>query len=133
VRYRAVPMTDPRITERLDRQLALRAAVLLDAIRCLVDAPNTREQAFARLAAWRWVRSRDSQAPFSFENICESLDFEPRRVRQAILKDWNDEVPKGDQPMALSIRRASVARVVRRRLGRAPSPTPGGLSRRSSA
>jgi hypothetical protein len=121
-------MTDPRITERLDRQLALRAAVLLDAIRCLADPPNNREQAFARLAAWRWVRSRDAQAPFSFENVCESLGFDPRRVRQVVLRDWN-----GEPTSAPAIRRASVARVVRRRLGRAPSPTPGGLSRRRSA
>jgi hypothetical protein len=125
-------MTDPRITERLDRQLALRAAVLLDAIRCLVDTPNNREQAFARLAAWRWVRSRDAQAPFSFENVCESLGFDPRRVRQVILREWNGE-PTGEPTTVPSIRRASVARVVRRRLGRAPSPTPGGLSRRRSA
>jgi hypothetical protein len=122
-------MTDPRITERLDRQLALRAAVLLDAIRCLLDTPSTREQAFTRLAAWRWIRSRDARAPFSFENVCESLGFDPRRVRQVILKDWNS----AEQPSSQAIRRGSVARVVRRRLGRAPSPTPGGLPRRRSA
>lgn len=121
-------MTDPLITERLDRQLALRAAVLLDAIRCLLDPPTTRQQAFARLAAWRWVRRQDAQAPFSFENVCESLGFDPRRVRQVILRQWN-----GEQTSTPSIRRASVARVVRSHLGRAPSPTPGGLSRRRSA
>lgn len=125
-------MTDPRIAERLDRQLALRAAVLLDAIRCLLDTPSNREQAFARLAAWRWIRSKDARAPFSFENVCESLGFDPRRVRQVILKDW-DAPDSGDPDTPQAIRRGRVARVVRRRLGRAPSPTPGGLPRRRSA
>ncbi|TMB19559.1 MAG: hypothetical protein E6J71_10695 [Deltaproteobacteria bacterium] len=45
------------------------------------------------------------RAPFSFTNVCESLDFNPPRVRQVLLS-W----AMGNQVPALAIRRPSVAR-----------------------
>jgi len=89
--------------ERIDRQLALRSAVLIDAIRCLIE-PH-RNRSLEREAALRWIRSRDVRAPFSFTNVCESLDFNPPRVRQVLLS-W----AMGNQVPALAIRRPSVAR-----------------------
>ena len=70
--------------ETLARERALRAAVLIDAIRCLVGAGGGRERR-SRQTAMRWVTSRDDRSPFSFNNVCESLGFEPGRIRRLLL------------------------------------------------
>jgi hypothetical protein len=75
---------EPPTPEALARERALRAAVLIDAIRCLVASPGLRER-HSRQAAVRWVSSRDVHSPFSFQNVCESLGFEPGRVRRVLL------------------------------------------------
>ena len=67
--------------ESLARQRALRAAVLIDAIRCLVGAAGTRGGR-AQQSALRWILSRDGRAPFSFHNVCEA----PVRLRRSILE-----------------------------------------------
>jgi len=72
-------------TERLARERALRAAVLIDAVRCLVGAGGVRERR-ARQSALRWLLSRDTQAPFSFYNVCEALGLDPSRLRRALLE-----------------------------------------------
>lgn len=71
--------------ESIARQRALRAAVLIDAIRCLVGAPRIRERP-ARQSALRWILSRDAMAPFSFNNVCEVLGFDPSRLRRSLLE-----------------------------------------------
>ena len=91
------------MAERIDRQLALRTAVLIDAIRCLIEPHSNRS--FEREASLRWIRSRDVKAPFSFTNVCESLSFNPPRVRQVLLS-W----AMGTRAPTLAIRRRSVAR-----------------------
>jgi len=90
------------MAERIDRQLALRTAVLIDAIRCLIEPRN---RSLEREASLRWIRSRDVKAPFSFTNVCESLGFNPSRVRQVLLS-W----AMGNRAPSLAIRRRSVAR-----------------------
>jgi len=70
--------------EVLCRQRALRAAILIDAVRCLVGVPGGRDR-LARRAAARWVLSRDTKFAFSFHNVCESLGFDPSRVRRLLL------------------------------------------------
>jgi transcription initiation factor TFIIIB Brf1 subunit/transcription initiation factor TFIIB len=37
-------------------------------------------------AAATYVASRDRQWPFSFENLCEALSLEPRRLRRVVRK-----------------------------------------------
>jgi hypothetical protein len=69
--------------ESLARERALRAAVLIDAIRCLVGAGGRERR--SRQAAMRWITSRDDRSPFSFANVCESLGFEPGRIRRLLL------------------------------------------------
>ena len=91
------------MAERIDRQLALRTAVLIDAIRCLIEPRN---RSLEREASLRWIRSRDVRAPFSFTNVCESLGFNPPRVRQVLLS-W----ATGNRVPALAIRRRGVARL----------------------
>jgi hypothetical protein len=70
--------------ESIARQRALRAAVLIDAIRCLVGAARIREHP-ARQPALRWILSRDVKAPFSFNNVCEALGLDPSRLRRSLL------------------------------------------------
>lgn len=71
--------------ESIARQRALRAAVLIDAIRCLVGAARMRERR-ARQSALRWILSRDAKAPFSFSNVCEALSLDPSRLRRSLLE-----------------------------------------------
>ena len=69
--------------ERL-RQRAIRAAVLIEAIRCLVGAARIHERPACQ-SARRWIRSRDTEAPSSFNNICEALALDPSRLRRSLL------------------------------------------------
>ena len=79
------PGADRTLTEEdLSRQRALRAAVLIDAVRCVVGVAAHRERR-CRQNAVRWILSRDTRAPFSFHNVCESLGFEPARIRRMLL------------------------------------------------
>jgi len=62
--------------------LALRLAVLEDAIRCLLTSGGPR-----RLAreAEDWIRAVDHEWPMSFHNVCEALGIEPGKLRAALL------------------------------------------------
>jgi len=71
--------------ESFARERALRAAVLIDAIRCLVGVAGAREER-ARQSALRWILSRDTRAPFSFHNVCEALGLDPVRLRRSLLE-----------------------------------------------
>ena len=75
---------DIRTAESIVRQRALRAAVLIDAIRCLVAAARMRKRP-ARQPELRWILSRDAKAPFSFNNVCEALGLDPSRLRRSLL------------------------------------------------
>ena len=75
---------DGLTAETLARERALRAAVLIDAVRCLLGVTGLRERR-SRQTAMRWVLSHDTRSPFSFHNVCESLGFEPARVRRLLL------------------------------------------------
>jgi hypothetical protein len=70
--------------EDLARQRALRAAVLIDAVRCVVGVAVHRDRR-SRQSAVRWILSRDTRSPFSFYNVCESLGFEPVRIRRLLV------------------------------------------------
>ena len=89
--------------ESIARQRALRAAVLIDAIRCLVGAARMRERR-ARQSALLWILSRDAKAPFSFNNVCEALGLDPSRLRRSLLEPafGADSVPRvalgGERP-----------------------------------
>ena len=92
--------------ESLARQRALRAAVLIDAIRCLVGAAGMRGRR-ARQSALRWILSCDAKAPFSFNNVCEELGLDPSRLRRSLLKPavGADGVPRialgGERPAGM--------------------------------
>ena len=39
----------------------------------------------AHKSARRWVLDRDTKAPYSFDNICETLGLDPSRLRRSLL------------------------------------------------
>ncbi len=91
---------DGLTAERLVRQRALRAAILIDAVRCVMGAPGTHEPG-TRRAAVRWVISRDTTAPFSFHNVCESLGFDPSRIRDVLMTPFAGT----ERPLRIAVRR----------------------------
>jgi hypothetical protein len=64
----------------------LMAAVLEDAVRELVRPGGTWYGARARrrAEAEMWFESDDVAWPFSFVNVCEALDLDPRDVRSHV-------------------------------------------------
>jgi hypothetical protein len=69
----------------MSRQRALRAAVLIDAIRCLVGPGRMRDRR-AHQTALGWILSRDAKAPFSFDNVCDALGLNSLRLRRSLLE-----------------------------------------------
>ena len=92
---------DPHSSECLSRQRALRAAVLIDALRCLKGAPGAYDRT-TRQAAYRWVMSHDARGPFSFVNVCETLGFDPSRLRRALFQPSFPVVV--DEPTLIAVR-----------------------------
>ena len=61
---------------------ALMLAVLQDAIHCL-EAP--RREARAARETEAWIRSDDQEWPFSFLNLCASLEIDAAQLRRELL------------------------------------------------
>ena len=69
------------------RMQNLMLAILEDGIRCLT-VTDGGSSVHARLEARRaesWIRSRDRSWPFSFDNVCIALSFDPSWLREKIL------------------------------------------------
>jgi hypothetical protein len=74
----------------------LMIAVLKDAVDCFqncVLAQNPREQELLRQEE-EWFLEKDSKEPFSFENICETLQLDPDYLRQGLMS-WKKAKLKG--------------------------------------
>ena len=67
----------------LDGERALMFAVLVDALDTYVKTRTARGH--RKRAEFNevdgWIRSRTTDSPFAFENICESLDLNPDAIR----------------------------------------------------
>jgi hypothetical protein len=63
-------------------------AVLSDAVDIVMTAPGStnvrRRMLFHETVAW--IRSDDREWPYSFLNLCESLGFEPGRLRAGLAR-----------------------------------------------
>lgn len=69
------------LAERLSREERLRAAVLIDAIRCLQHRGRRR----LRQRVISWITARNDTSPFSFVEVCDALQLSAARVRRAML------------------------------------------------
>ena len=80
-------MKTTRANTHIQDQHELAASVLKQAqydLRRFYAAPSAIERELY-LDAYRWVMSDDSSWPFSFLNICESLNLVPEDVRQDLV------------------------------------------------
>jgi hypothetical protein len=66
-------------------ELALRLAILQDAIRCLAAESEFSCARRDRREAARWIAADDASWPFSFVNVCEALDMDAGRLRRVLL------------------------------------------------
>ncbi len=76
--------------ERVDQpEIRLMLAVMEDAVATYQRYASETGRRSRRLfeEAERWINSTDTAWPYSFENICEALRFEPETVRRG-LRDW---------------------------------------------
>ncbi len=83
-----------RFQEKYRGEIALRHAILGDAIRCFLGERWERWQNRTQIAqeAETWLFSDDTAWPFSFMNICELLDLNPTSLR-AHLRRWQQSSP----------------------------------------
>ena len=72
----------------LSPQKRLMLAVLEDAIECFWKYARARDGRSERLflEAEEWILEQNSDWPFSFENICEALNLDPKYLRRGLLK-----------------------------------------------
>jgi len=87
--------------------MRLMGAVLADAVRSFqrnfgAQAWSSRHE-FSE--ARRWLFDTKEEGPFSFEDVCEALDIDPRRLRELITR-WEKNKRPGDKPRM--IRRSAV-------------------------
>jgi hypothetical protein len=75
----------------LNPEQLLMLAVLEDAIICFQDhvAATCKRKHLLHLEAEQWIFDEDKSYLFSFENICDSLSFEPTYLRQGLVR-WKE-------------------------------------------
>jgi hypothetical protein len=73
----------------LEGEKRLVLSVLKDAIDCFmkcIDSSTRRGQRLFREAE-HWIIIKDKKSAFSFDNVCEMLDFDPEYMRRG-LRNW---------------------------------------------
>lgn len=83
----------------IDRpEIRLMLAVMEDAVatyqRFLTQPKRSNQRQFDEVRSW--IRSEDTTWPYSFDNICSALQFEPEIVRRG-LQTW-EEKPEQHKP-----------------------------------
>jgi len=94
---------DPHFPEVLLRELRLRAAVLVDAIRCLEPSPDAYQRKLTRHAR-RWFLNTEANQPFSFVGICDALGLEPARIRRTLRHLLRAAAPANDAAQRSALR-----------------------------
>ena len=90
----------PRCDSDFSPEKALMLAILEDAIRCFQEYFRTtraRPRMLSRQAE-RWIRTRDWNWPFSFNNVCESLSLNPDSLRVELLNPRSTDGPPKPRP-----------------------------------
>jgi hypothetical protein len=106
-----------KMNEALEPIKRLMLAVLTDAVRCYqvgADAQNiSRRRAFRETE--EWLFRTNSDGPFSFENVCCTLDIAPDYLRDALHK-WQTRRARGvhvaavrRSPVVMSVRQMTTA------------------------
>jgi hypothetical protein len=75
----------------LEPEKVLMLAVLEDAIVCFQDNLNAtcKRKQTLHLDAEQWILDQDKSYLFSFENICEALNFDPAYLREGLVS-WKE-------------------------------------------
>lgn len=70
----------------VDSERSLMLAVLRDAVECHMKYAHSRNPKTRELfeESHEWIYSRESDWPFSFENICETLGVSPEYIRDGL-------------------------------------------------
>jgi len=78
----------PRKDANFSPERALMLAVLEDGIRCFREFSNSRSVHARKRSreAEQWIRSRDWDWPFSFNNVCDCLGLDPAYLRGRLLR-----------------------------------------------
>jgi hypothetical protein len=103
----------PRGDSDFSPEKALMLAVLEDAIRCFQEYFRTtraRPRMLSRQAE-RWIRTRDWNWPFSFNNVCDALGIDPDCMRDALLRMKYERLMAESRPRSSAPPRP--ARIVR--------------------
>ena len=101
----------PRCDSDFSPEKALMLAILEDAIRCFQEYFRTtraRPRMLSRQAE-RWIRTRDWNWPFSFNNVCEALGIDSDCMRDALLRMKYEHLMTAERPRAYT----RPARIVR--------------------
>lgn len=71
-------------------------AVLQDAVVCFQDnvTATCKRKRLMHLDAEEWIVNEDRNYPFSFENVCEALGYDPAYMRQGLMR-WKEAVLSG--------------------------------------
>jgi hypothetical protein len=79
-------------TKRLEPEKRLMLAVLEDAVACFQRyiLPRNRREKTLFKETEDWVRDKNDDYLFSFENICEALKVNPEYVREGLLR-WKQK------------------------------------------
>ena len=80
----------------LEPERVLMLAVLQDAVVCFQDnvTATCKRKRLMHLDAEEWIVNEDRNYPFSFENVCEALGYDPAYMRQGLMR-WKETVLSG--------------------------------------
>ncbi len=71
--------------EALSGELQLMLAVLEDSLQSLLGTRGRAPSRRRRRRELAWITSRDREAPFAFESLCDALAIDAERLRRRVL------------------------------------------------
>lgn len=80
----------------LEPERVLMLAVLQDAVVCFQDnvTATCKRKRLMHLDAEEWIVNDDRNYPFSFDNVCEALGYDPAYLRQGLMR-WKEAALSG--------------------------------------